>query len=66
LEKVLTNERADYDEAVKAGPAVSGDLDLGMRVRIVDGDEVIADTKEEGSFIATAEKFERYVKQRTA
>merc|ERR1712086_841481 len=66
MDEVLKSERADYDVAVKAGPAVTGDLDLGMRVRMVDGDEVIADSKEEGSFIATAEKFERYVKQRTA
>merc|ERR1712232_745651 len=66
LEEVLKKERADYEEAIKAGPAVTGDVDLGMRVRIVDGDEVIADSKVEGSFVATASKFERYVKQRTA
>merc|ERR1712187_809825 len=66
LEEVLKEERVDYDEAVKVGPAVTGDLDLDMRVRVVDGDEVIADSKLEGSFVATAEKFERYVKRRIA
>merc|ERR1719454_250274 len=64
LDEVLKKEKVDYEAAVKAGPAVAGDLDLGMRVRIVDGDEVIADSKEEGSFVKTAEKFERYVKRR--
>jgi len=66
LEEVLKSERAEYDKAVKLGPAVSGDLDLEMRVKIIDGDETIADSAEEGSFAATTAKFERYVKQRLA
>jgi len=65
IPETLKRERADYEEAVQTGPAVTGELDLGMRMRIVDGDEVITDSKEEGSFLAAAIKFERYVKRRT-
>mmetsp|Transcript_36260 Transcript_36260/g.91287 ORF Transcript_36260/g.91287 Transcript_36260/m.91287 type:complete len:637 (-) Transcript_36260:178-2088(-) len=65
LKKALKREREEYEEAVKAGPAVTGDLDLAMHMRIVDGDEVITDSRQEGSFLAAAQKFERYVRRRT-
>eukprot|EP00444_Apocalathium_aciculiferum_P040251 CAMPEP_0183536888 /NCGR_PEP_ID=MMETSP0371-20130417/28553_1 /TAXON_ID=268820 /ORGANISM="Peridinium aciculiferum, Strain PAER-2" /LENGTH=340 /DNA_ID=CAMNT_0025737537 /DNA_START=58 /DNA_END=1080 /DNA_ORIENTATION=- len=64
VKETLKRERSDYDEAVKNGPAVSGDIDLDMRVRIVDGDEVITDSQQTGSFAASAEAFERYVRRR--
>lgn len=64
IEEVLKSEQVDYEEGVKAGPAVTGDLDLGMHIRIIDGDEVIADSTEEGSFLKAAARFERYVKRR--
>lgn len=65
LEKSLKRERTEYEEAVKAGLAAhSGDLDLAMHMRIVDGDEVIADSKDDGSFLGAATKFERYVRRR--
>lgn len=66
LEEAVAHEKAEYEAAVKAGMAVTGELDLGMRVRLVDGSEVIADTKEEGTFLKATEKFERFVRQRIA
>jgi Zn-dependent oligopeptidase len=64
LETTLKQEREEYEKAAKAGPAVTGELDLGMRVRVIDGDEVITDSAEEGSFTKAATKFERYVRRR--
>ena len=39
------------------------DIELDMRIRIVDGDNVLADTDEDGSFLATCQKFETYVRE---
>lgn len=64
LDEHLAQERKEYDAALQIGVAVTGELDLEMRVRIADGDEVIGDTAEDKAFAATTEKFERYVKQR--
>jgi len=61
FDTVVATEKAEYEAAVKAGPKVTGDLDLNMRIRIIDGDEVIADSADDGSFTASASKFERYV-----
>lgn len=66
VEEVLKREKVEYEEAVKAGPRVMGDFDLGMRVRIVDGDEVIADTETDGSLATAATKFEEFMKVRKA
>ncbi|CAK0829101.1 unnamed protein product [Prorocentrum cordatum] len=66
LEEVLESERRDYEAAVRLGAAAAGDVDLDMRVRIVDGDEQIADSDADGSFAAAAAKFEQYVQQRVA
>jgi len=64
LEEVLHSERAEYEAAVEMGAAVEeGDFDLAMRVRIVDGDEVIADSAKDGSFSAASAKFEAHVRQ---
>mmetsp|Transcript_7012 Transcript_7012/g.12949 ORF Transcript_7012/g.12949 Transcript_7012/m.12949 type:complete len:694 (-) Transcript_7012:303-2384(-) len=72
-ESLLEAERMQYAAAV--APAAIGDLcddvDLDMRVRLVDGDEVIADTadgEEEGSsrFLNTCAKFETYIQARFA
>mmetsp|Transcript_91721 Transcript_91721/g.182746 ORF Transcript_91721/g.182746 Transcript_91721/m.182746 type:complete len:109 (-) Transcript_91721:87-413(-) len=70
---LLEAERLVYAAAV--APTATGDLsddvDLDMRVRFVDGDEVIADTadgEEEGSsrFLNTCAKFETYIQARFA
>ena len=41
-------------------------VDLDMHIKIVDGDHVIADTAQEGSFLATCAVFEDYVRNRFA
>jgi len=45
---------------------VEEDVELDMRIRIVDGDTVVADTKEEGSFLKACRKFEAFVQARIA
>ena len=41
-----------------------GDVDLDMRIKIVDGDEVIADTSLDGGFLPTCKQFEAYIQKR--
>mmetsp|Transcript_94992 Transcript_94992/g.271615 ORF Transcript_94992/g.271615 Transcript_94992/m.271615 type:complete len:119 (-) Transcript_94992:136-492(-) len=41
-----------------------GEIDLDMRIRIVDGDDIIADTTEDGGFLKTCNKFEQYIVDR--
>ncbi|KAF8067346.1 pam-b [Scenedesmus sp. PABB004] len=56
IEELLAKEREDYDAAVKAGPRFKpgSEADINMRVRLVDGDEVIADSADGGLLAATA------------
>jgi len=63
LEEVLRSEQADYEEAVQAGAAAEGDVDIGMRVRLVHGDDLIGDSLEDGSFAETNARFEAYVQK---
>ena len=71
---LVAAERGAYD-AVLTAAANSGattteasqakEVDLAMRVRLVDGDFVIADTAAEGgSFLAACAKFEAYIADR--
>ena len=53
--------RAEYEASTPAK-----DVDLDMRIRIVDGDNVLADTSEDGSFLATCARFEKYVQENYA
>ena len=74
LDEAVAEEKAAYDRAVAAEGGKesesesesesSGGVDLDMRVRIVDGDEVIADTAEDGDFLTTCGKFETYIQTR--
>ena len=73
VEELLAEEKVAYEGAVqaKAKAAASGSklsaskIDLDMRIKIVDGDAVIADTEAEGGdFLATCAKFEQFVQQR--
>ena len=64
VEALLREEKAAYEAAEKAESAAAPEINLDMRIKIVDGDAVIADTAEEGGFLATCSKFERYVRQR--
>lgn len=66
---VLKSEQADYEAAVKAVEAEGGFkasdvVDLQQHMRIVDGDEVLADSSKEGSFLQACKKFETYVANR--
>lgn len=73
VDEVLKEEKIKYDKkcaeiaAAKENDAsCEDDIDLDMRIRIVDGDEVLADTAEDGSFLATCKVFEAYVQKRFA
>ena len=70
VDDVLTDEKKKYEskraECVDSSITSKDDIDLDMRIRIVDGDEVLADTAKEGSFLATCKVFEEYVKKRYA
>ena len=63
LDELLASEQAAYDAAVAAAPAASTDVDLDMRVRIVDGDAVLADTAG-SSFLEACAAFESYVTEK--
>jgi hypothetical protein len=65
VEDVLKDEKLKYDSK-RAECAVDIDIDLDMRIRIVDGDDVLADTSKEGSFLAACKVFEGYVQNRFA
>ena len=55
-----------YDAMVRACAAAppSDSIELDMRIKIIDGDTVIADTAQDGGFLGTCAKFERYVRDR--
>ncbi|KAL7522935.1 hypothetical protein ACHAWX_007671 [Stephanocyclus meneghinianus] len=66
VEDLLKQEKASYDDKrgeTAADPSCD-DIDLNMRIRIVDGDDVLADTSVDGSFLATCKSFENYVQER--
>lgn len=69
VEEVLKDEKAKYDskraECV-AGSSDEDNIDLDMRIRIVDGDTVLSDTANEGSFLSACKVFEKYVQTRYA
>jgi len=69
VDDLKVSERKDYDAAVaKPHPAKdegASRVDLNMRVRFVDGDNVIADTASTGGdFVKACSIFESYVAQR--
>ena len=65
LEHKVKEERKEYEAAVAAGPAIppGKEPELGMRVRLVHGDEVIADTAADGALAAACAKFKSWVRQ---
>ncbi|KIY98176.1 oligoendopeptidase F [Monoraphidium neglectum] len=64
LDELLAAERREYDAAVKEGPKIppGGDFDIGMVVRLVHGDEVIADSRTDGGFGGACAKFKGWVR----
>eukprot|EP00977_Amphora_coffeiformis_P023657 scaffold13899_cov153-Amphora_coffeaeformis.AAC.5 len=69
-EETVARERKEYDQALaKGAPAVDDSLDdiLNMKIRFVDGDEVIADsTTAEGGILGACKVFENFVAKRVA
>ena len=64
LERHVDDEKRDYDAAVAAAPPPPKKVDLDMKILIVDGDELVADSEALGSFEATCAKFEAWVASR--
>lgn len=64
LQTKLEEERRAYDAAVKAGPKYQSgqEVDLGMQVILVHGDEVLADSAADGSLAAACAKFKGWVR----
>jgi len=68
VEDLLKEEKVAYDAMVTAkskAPPVH-DIDLDMRIQIIDGDVTIADTGTDGGFLRTCAKFESYIRERFA
>jgi len=63
LDQVLREEKIEYEAAAAAGPAIKPgqEPDLGMRVILAHGDEVISDSLEGGLAAATT-KFKTWVR----
>ncbi|KAK9816558.1 hypothetical protein WJX72_001939 [[Myrmecia] bisecta] len=61
VEDKVTKERAAYEEAVAAGPAIpaGAECDLGMRIVLIHGDETIADSKD--GYTAACQTFKNWV-----
>ena len=73
VEELLVAEKKAYDAARgeceadgATGKRARQEVDLGMRIKLVDGDVVIADTAADGGFLATCQKFEEHIKGRFA
>jgi len=66
IDELLIEEKEAYQEACDGlgSGTVDDDVNLDMRIRLVDGDTVLADTDQEGSFLATCKRFEDYVVER--
>ena len=71
VETKVQSEKTEYDAVLAASTTTNGDgdffeeeVELNMRVLVKDGDSLIADSKECGSFLATCKQFEGYVQDR--
>ena len=64
----VAQERKEYDIALAQKAAVTEGLDdvLNMKVRFVDGDEVIADSTQAGGILGACRVFESFVAKRVA
>jgi hypothetical protein len=63
--QLLAEEQVEYEQAVLAGPKYppGSDVDIGMRVMLVHGDEVISDSETDGGFQGACAKFKSWVQQ---
>jgi len=58
LEALLASEKVEYDAGVAAGSTHgTGEIDLKMHVRLIDGDEIISDSVADGGFVSACKKF---------
>jgi len=64
IDALLKEEKEKYDGALEKGPAIAAgsEVDMGMVVRMVHGDEVISDSSTEASFAAASSKFKGWVR----
>jgi hypothetical protein len=62
LEELLEEEEKEYRQAVAAGPAIAPgqEPNLNMRVRLVHGDELVADSAE-GGLAAACKKYKEWI-----
>ncbi len=68
VEEALEHERKAYERSVKEGPKFKhGDhVSLDMRVLLVHGDEVVADSKENGSLFSACEIYRKWLNDNKA
>ena len=65
IEDKVAAEKKDYAWAVAPREELAA-VDLDMRMRVLDGDEVLADSERDGGFLAACGVFEAKVKARAA
>jgi len=67
IETTVREEKVAYEKAVALpDPRKGGEIDLGMRMRIVDGDEVLAEAGGDTSFLKACEQFQKHLESRRA
>lgn len=64
LDELLKEEKVAYENEMEDDAPAVDEVDLNMQVRIVDGDDVLADTDEDGSFLGACRRFEAFVQER--
>lgn len=66
LKQKLEEEEKEYRAAVAAGPAIppGQEADLEMRIRLVHGDELVADTDADGGLAAACAKYKAWIRER--
>lgn len=64
LGELLQEEEREYARAVEEGPGIKpgAPFDIGMVVRLVHGDDVIADSRTDGGFEGACAKFKEWVR----
>jgi hypothetical protein len=64
LEQVVKEEEGEYRRAVAQGPAIQPgqEADLAMRVLLVHGDELVADTQADGGLAAACAKYKQWIR----
>lgn len=65
LKQKLEEEEEAYRKAVAAGPAIAPgqQADLEMRIRLVHGDELIADTETDGGLAGACAKYTEWIRK---